>query len=208
MKFHLLQVGRSRSSQRPVNWFGLLAGISMLILPFLGYWWHAAVGKGAAELALSPFDYHMSFAGWSISSTLVGYFLLAAKLSVMVGGVLMVVASALPLRWWSKRVLKFGATTVLWMVISLLMALVAGAFFMNAVLPALLSGLIPAAGVSVQLNVPYISGTAASEIAGGGASISAPITASLTWVFWVAIAVAALGIAARIYHRRFKPPKA
>lgn len=199
--------GKSRVL-RQVNWLGLLAGISMLMLPFLGYWWHSTVGNGAAELALSPFDYHLGVAGWSISSTLVGFFLLAAKLSVMVGGVLMIAASALPLRWWSRRVLKFGATTVLWMIVSLLVTLVAGAFFMNSMLPSFLLGLAPAADVSVNLNMPYISGTTTSKITGAGASISAPITASLTWVFWVAVLVALLGVAARIYHRRFKPPKA
>ncbi|GAG54537.1 unnamed protein product [marine sediment metagenome] len=62
--------------------------------------------------------------------------------------------------------------------------------------------------MAMQLNVPYVTGTTASTIQmGDAATITAPITASLTEIFWVAILVAALGIAARIYHRRLVKPE-
>ncbi len=192
-----------------INWFGLVAGALMLIIPFLGPWWQATVGTGAMEVALSPFDYSISLLGQPISSTLVGYFLLAAKLSVIIGGLLMIVGSVGAKRWWGRRLVRFGAMKVFWMLIGLIVLLVLGAFLLNSILPGMLSGMAGGAGgVTMQINAPYIIGSTMSTVQiGTMATITAPITASLTWVFWFAVVVAALGFAARIYHRRFTVPK-
>ncbi len=189
-----------------MNWFGLVAGVLMLLLPFLGPWWRATVGTGAMDVALSPFDYSISLLGQPISSTLVGYFLLAAKLSVIIGGVLMIAGSVGAKRWWGRRLVRFGAMKVFWMVIGLIALLLLGAFFLESILPNLISGMVE--GGTMQFNVPYVEGAAISTIQiGDAATITAPITASLTEIFWVAILVAALGIAARIYHRRLVKPE-
>ncbi|MBA7501747.1 hypothetical protein ES706_00321 [subsurface metagenome] len=198
----------SRPKRRfpPMNWFGLVAGALMLLLPFLGPWWRATVGTGAMDVALSPFDYSISLLGQSISSTLVGYFLLAAKLSVIIGGGLMIAGSVGAKRWWGRRLVRFGAMKVFWMVIGLIALLLLGAFFLESILPNLMSGMVE--GGTMQFNVPYVEGVATSTIQmGDAATITAPITASLTEIFWVAILVAALGIAARIYHRRLVKPE-
>jgi hypothetical protein len=134
---------------------------------------------------------------------LVGYFLLAAKLSVIIGGALMIAGSVGASRWWSRRLVRFGAMQVFWMLIGLIALLVLGAFFLNNILPGVLGGMVPGGG-ALQLNVPYIEGATMSTIqVGAVVTVTAPITAWLTEIFWVAIFVAALGIAARIYHRRF-----
>ena len=207
MKFSFPKISFPDLGLPPVNWFGLVAGVLMLVLPFLGPWWRATVGTGAADVALSPFDYHISLLGRPITSTLIGYFLLATKLSVIIGGALMIAGSVGAKRWWSRRLARFGAMKVFWMVIGLILMLVLGAFLLNNILPSLLSGMAggaaPGGPGAMQLNVPYIAGTTTSTFQMGAATVSAPITASLTGVFWVAIVVAALGIAARIYHRRF-----
>ncbi len=198
----------SRPKRRfpPMNWFGLVAGVLMLLLPFLGPWWRATVGTGAMDIALSPFDYSISLLGQPISSTLVGYFLLAAKLSVIIGGVLMIAGSVGAKRWWGRRLVRFGAMKVFWMVIGLIALLLLGAFFLESILPNLMSGMVE--GGTMQFNVPYVEGVATSTIQmGDAATITAPITASLTEIFWVAILVAALGVAARIYHRRLVKPE-
>ena len=185
----------------PINWFGLVAGALMLLLPFLGPWWSATIGNGAMDLALSPFDYRISLLEQPITSTLIGYFLLAAKLSIMIGGALMIVGSVGPKRWWGRRLVRFGAMRVFWMVIGLIALLLVGALFLNSILPNLISGMIE--GGSMQVKVPYVKGVTTSTIQVDAATITAPITASLTEIFWVAVAVAVLGVAARIYHRRF-----
>ena len=213
MKLRIPRINWPKTRLPPMNWFGLVAGVLMLVLPFLGPWWRAEVGTGAAEVALSPFDYSISLLGQPISSTLVEYFLLATKLSVIIGGTLMIAGSVGAKRWWSKRLARFGAMKVFWMLIGLILLLVLGAFFFNALLPSLLAGIargtgpMPEGAGAIQLNVPYISGTTTSTIQMGPATLSAPITASLTDVFWVAVVVAALGIAARVYHRRFVKPE-
>ena len=207
MKLHMPRIYWPKTRLPPLNWFGLVAGVSMLVLPFLGFWWRATVGTGVAEVALSPFDYHISLLGQPITSTVIGYFLLAAKLSVIIGGALMIAGSVGAKRWWSRRLARFGAMKVFWMLVGLILLLVLGAFFLKSLLPSLLAGMVGGAG-AMQLNVPYITGTTTSMIQmGEAATVSAPITASLTEVFWVAVVVAALGIAARIYHRRFVKPE-
>jgi len=188
----------------PMNWFGLVAGALMLLLPFLGPWWSATVGNGAMDLALSPFDYRISLLEQPITSTLIGYFLLAAKLSVMIGGALMIAGSVGPKRWWGRRLVRFGAMRVFWMIVGLIALLLVGALFMNSILPSLMSGMLE--GGSMQINVPYVEGATTSTIQVDAVTITAPITASLTEIFWVAVLVAALGVAARIYHRRFVKP--
>jgi len=40
-------------------------------------------------------------------------------------------------------------------------------------------------------------------LVGDEVMVTAPIPTSITEIFWVAVVVAALGVAARIYHRRF-----
>lgn len=200
------EISRPKRRLPSMNWFGLVAGALMLLLPFLGPWWRVTVGIGAMDVALSPFDYSISLLGQPISSTLVGYFLLAAKLLVIIGGVLMIAGSAGAKRWWGRRLVRFGAMKVFWMVIGLIALLLLGAFFLESILPNLMSGMVE--GGTMQFNVPYVEGVATSTIQmGDAATITAPITASLTEIFWVAILVAALGIAARIYHRRLVKPE-
>jgi len=195
----------------PMNWFGLITGILILLLPFLGPWWVGRAGTGAMEIALSPFDMNMSLFGLPIQSSLVGLFLLAAKITFVIAGIFMILASLLPKRWWSKRLFRFGVMKPFWSIISLLIVLAAGALIFNHVLPGLLSGAFSGAGAGnavVQINMPYISGTAVSTIQiGSTATITAPITFSLTGIFWLAVATAILGIIARIYHRRLVRPE-
>jgi len=199
-----MKISSSETRLPLVNWFGLVAGVLMLVLPFLGPWWSATVGTGAMDLALSPFDYRISLLEQPISSTLVGYFLFAAKLSVMIGGAFMIAGSLGGKRWWGRRLVRFGAMKVFWMVIGLISFLLLLAFFMNSILPNLISGMVE--GGEIQFNVPYVAGATTSTIQmGEAATVTAPITASLTEIFWVAVLAAALGVAARIYHRRFTP---
>ncbi len=200
---------RPRSSQSSklkarllrVNWFGVAAGVLMLVLPFMGSWWEATVGTGAVEFSFSPFNYDASLMDQPLTSPLVGYFMLAARLMVIIGGVLMLAGSLMPTRWWGRRLVRFGAMKVFWMIIMIIVMLLAGAFFMNKFLPGIISEMAEGEG-EVQLNVPYIVGTTTSSVQAEDATLTAPINTSLTVIFWVAVLVAALGIGARVYHGR------
>ncbi|KXB03135.1 hypothetical protein AKJ48_04190 [candidate division MSBL1 archaeon SCGC-AAA261O19] len=198
-----LQGNKLKERLKIINWFGIGAGILMLALPFLGAWWQAEVGTGAMELAFSPFYYHVSFLEQTLTSPLVGYFILAAKLMIIIGGALMITGSMATDRWWGKKLMRFGAMKVFWFLIILIALLLLGAFFVNNFLPGILSGMVEGGGgVTTQFQVPYIAGSTTSTIQASGATISAPISTSLTSAFWIAVITAGLGIAARIYHGR------
>lgn len=204
-----------KMSLPPVNWFGLIAGALMLALPFMGPWWRGIAGTGAMEVELSPFDFSASFLGQPLSSSLIWLFLLGAKIAMIIAGAFMVLGSLFVKRWWSRRLVRFGMMKPFWMIISLMALLLLGAFIFNNVLPGLISGMAGEAaggaggGLQTNINIPYVSGTATSTIQMGNATITAPVTLSLTGVFWVAVFVAVLGIVARIYQwgltKKFAP---
>jgi low affinity Fe/Cu permease len=197
--------GNTSSNGRTINVVGLAAGALMIILPFLGPWWIASVGTGAFEISLSPFDLSIMVFGQPIHSQLVGLLLLAAKIAMIISGVFLILGSLSPKSWWSGRLVRFGVMKPLWAVIGIIIVVVLGAFFINNVLPGILSNAIPDGGASVQITVPYLVGSASATIQmGSQASITAPINLSLTPVFWVAVVTAILGIVARINHRRLK----
>lgn len=182
-----------------INWFGVAAGALMLILPFLGAWWRAEVGTGALEFGISPFYYNVSIMGESLTSSLVGYVVLAAQLTSIIGGALLIVGSLGTDQWWGKKLMRFGAMKMVWFVVSLVAVLLVGAFLLNNVLPGFLSN-AGGGGADMQLEAPYLIGTSTSTIQQENVSFSAPISTSLTPIFWVAVLTAGLGVAARIYH--------
>lgn len=176
-----------------INWLGLAAAVGMLILPLLpSPWWQVDIG-GAAEAGISPFVVDMVVFGERVTIPLLPYVLLGAKLTMIVAGVALLLASLAPVRWWSKRVFGFGYKRAPEMVISLVAFLTVGA---------LLSGYL-----LKGMSLPLIAGATTSTIEVGGVALTVPITAWLTSTFWLAVGIAVLAIAARIYHRKFKPPK-
>ncbi|MBS3815685.1 MAG: hypothetical protein KGY45_03885 [Hadesarchaea archaeon] len=202
-----MQFKKLKSRLLMMNWFGIIAGVLMLILPFLGPWWRASVGTKALEIGISPFYYHVSILGQELSSTLVSYFILAAQLTLIIGGVLMILGSLAPEKWWSKKIVRFGAMKIFWFLIILLALLLVGAYAMNNFLPGLAMNATGTEGVTLDLQaldiqVPYITGTTTSTLQASGITIAAPIHADLTPMFWLAVITAGLGIIIRIYHGR------
>lgn len=199
-----MKLDASDSDSRSINALGVIAGVLMIMLPFLGPWWIGMAGDGALEVALSPFNMSISIFGQPVTSDLIGLFLLAEMIAMIIAGAFMILASISTKSWWSGRVFRFGVMKPFWAVVGLVALFVVGAFIMNNVLPALLSNMVSGAGASVQIKVPYVVGTAYSTIQAGSALvITAPIKFSLTPIFWVAVATTALCIMARIYHRRY-----
>ncbi len=183
-----------------INWFGIAGGCLMLILPFVGAWWRFGAGTGVLELSLSPFYYSFTAVGESLSSQLVNYVILGAKLVAIIGGVFMITGSVASSRWWGRKLLKWGSLKVLWLLVSLLAVILIGTIFANEFLPSLLS---QASGGGVSLNLPYLWGVGQAEIQmGEGAKLTAPLTAEFTPTFLLAIATVDLGIGARIYNGR------
>jgi len=264
----------------PINWFGLVTGVLVLALPFLGPWWVGTAGTGAMEVALSPFDVNVSLMGLSIQSPMVSLFLLAAKIAFVIAGIFMILSSLFPKQWWSKRLFEFGVMKPFSSTIFFIVPLVIIALLANTLLPSLLSSMlggttglqidaiilpivlivvfivgvyalytlfsrllskisreteksrlkgnilltsifiamlvlgvviyprIPPPPAQANIRLPYVVGTATSTIQiQNAATITAPITFSLTGIFWLAVVTGILGIIARIYNRRLAPPE-
>jgi len=260
-----------RKLVRTINWFGVIAGILMIVLPFAGRWWRLSVGTGAMDLATSPFGITTTAFGQTMESTLATYIFLGATISIIIAGLFVLFASLLPEQWWSTRLMEFGATKVFWMAIWLVMTPLIGAYIVNNILPggqtltifvlgatisiiiAVLlkylsskflkkwwskrlmklvtnmlwmiagifivlavcvflvgkflpsgvSGIIPAGG-TLNINVPYASGSASTifsmNMGGGQATLTLPISMGLMSGFVLAIVTAVFNILAWIYH--------
>lgn len=182
-----------------INWVGLAAGCLMLILPFLGAWWRFIVGTGVLEFSLSPFYYSFTVLGESISSQLIDYVILAAKLTAIIGGIFMITGSLTSSRWWGRKLLKWGSLKILWMLVSLIAVILIGTILMNEFLPSLLSQ-TGGGEVPLELNLPYLLGRGQAEVQlREGINMIAPITMGFTSSFWLAIVTVGLGIGARVY---------
>jgi len=184
---------------KSINLIGVVAGVLMIALPFAGPWWRLTVGTGAVDVAFSPFKINMTALGQPIESTLARYVCFGVALTVIIAGIFILLASLLPKRWWSNRLLRFGATKVLWMVVVLLVLVTLMALVVNKFIVAKMPEL-------EGFSMPYISGSTTSTLHVGDATITLPIAVSLAWPFVLAIVTAAFGLAARIYHRRFVKP--
>jgi MFS family permease len=256
---------------RKINWFGVIAGILMIVLPFAGKWWSLTVGTGAIDLTTSPFGITTTAFGQTMESTLAKYIFLGATISIIIAGLFVLFASLLPEQWWSARLMDFGATRVFWMAISLVMSPLIGAFIVNKILPggqtltiyilgatisiiiavlfkylaskflkkwwskrlmklatnvllmiagvfivlavcvfivgkflpSGISSIVPAGG-TLNVNVPYVSGSATTtfsmSMGGGQATLTLPISMGLMSGFALAIVTAVFSILAWIYH--------
>jgi MFS family permease len=148
---------------RKINWFGVIAGILMIVLPFAGMWWRFTVGTGAIELTTSPFGITTTAFGQTMESTLARYIFLGATIGIIIAGLFVLFASLLPEQWWSARLMDFGATKVFWMAISLVMSPLIGAFIVNKILPGGQTLTIYILGAMISIVIAVLSKYLASK---------------------------------------------
>lgn len=74
---------------------GVVAGICLIALPFLGFWWSVRFGNGAFALEVSPFELGMSGFGQEFFSPLMAAVNLAIIISIVFFGALLLVGSVL-----------------------------------------------------------------------------------------------------------------
>ncbi len=170
-----------------VNWPGLAAGVLMLLLPLLGAWWRAVAGDGVFVIAISPFYYNIEVVGQVLTSPLVGYVLLGAKLTVWIGGAFLIAGSVFSSKWWGRKLVSWGAMKVFWMLIGLVILFTAGVYLANRFIPILISGM-GGSGVSITSSLPYFSGSGFVEIQRESVmTVRAPVFLNLTKYFWIAV---------------------
>jgi hypothetical protein len=186
-----------------INELALIAGAATILLIAISLfvpWWQFTVGDPAvATVKISPVYVDLSLFGDSLMSPLVWALAIGSALTLIFGGVVMLIYAVRPNRSYSKKLLGFGYKKPLYAVVIFIAALLS----INL-------GMQSFAGVSFPLQG---SGTIAlpEGMLPGNANLSASVSAGFGWTFYFAIAVAVLCIAARVYHRKIplaQPPAA
>lgn len=182
---------------RRVNWFGFVTGVFLLIFGLLApVWWRVTFGGEAVVLEISPFNVNVTAFDIPMTSPLVTFVCIAARITIIVAGALTILGSVFTQQWWSKKLIKFGSLKILWMVIALVVVAIIAPIIVEK-----LAGQM-AADANMQLSLPILSGSSTVTAQVESSTISAPITMELTGFFFLAIVTAALGITTRIYHRK------
>jgi hypothetical protein len=180
--------------ERKINYIALVAGILTFVLIAISVfvpWWQFTVGEPAiAEVDLSPVTYNLALFGTVLTLPLVYALTLGSMLTLIAGGIIMLIYAICPNKSYSKHLLGFGYKKPLYAVILFGIALLA--LYLSATY---LGG----------MNVP-ISGSGTMElsqvIGNTGVGVSVKVNSSLNWPFYFSIVVAALCIAARLYHKK------
>jgi hypothetical protein len=177
-----------------MNYIALAAGILTLVLVVVSVfvpWWQFTVGDPAiAQVGLSPVTYNIALFGTILTMPLVYALTLGSMLTLIAGGVIMLIYAVIPNKSYSKQLLGFGYKKPLYAVILFSIALLA--LYFSATY---LGGMnVPISG-SGTMGLPKAIGDV-------GVGVSVKVHSSLNWPFYLAIVVAVLCIAARLSHKK------
>ena len=192
-----------------LNFFGVLAGILTLLLPFSGAWWHLTLGTdgGIFSILASPFEFKFLIFNKQIStaeavqlSPLLWWLCLAFKLCYAYFGAALLAGSLLSLSEKhaesAETLVRFSSLKLLWLVVAFVVVLFIATFLVNSATQLM-------GGALIDFSMPsYIVGTGKFAMSSGNFRIFAPINEGFTSTFAVAIIASALGIASRIYQKR------
>jgi len=161
----------------------------IISLMFASPWWQLTVGQGFLQANASPLNTNLSFLGVQITIPIIWVLNLTCLLSLIAGGIVMLVYSLIPTRNYSKHLLGFAYKKLLFTLLAFVISLFVVTLAANALL---------------QFNIPLQGSTTTTlpKSLTRGSSVNVPIVARFTWVFWLATTSTILCIAARIYHRR------
>jgi hypothetical protein len=179
---------------RPISPVGLVAAITTFLLIAASYffpWWQLTVGTPAfAVVNFSPLNLNFSLFGDIITIPLIWAINISCLLILLAGGIIMMIYSVAPTKPYALKLLGFGYKQ----------PLIAVVLFVVEVF-----GLVFSARTFTGFDFPLMgSGTVGlpAGLAPGGISITVNIASAFGWPFFLAIAVAVLCIAARLYHRK------
>ncbi len=121
---------------RRINWPGIVAGMLLIALPFLGRWWIFKLGTEAFIMAVSPFAIDVSIFGETMTiSPLVWWLILGLKIGVVYLGVLLLTGSILSLSDRYATIadifVRFSARKLLWLVVAFVAVLLSVSVLMN-----------------------------------------------------------------------------
>lgn len=177
---------------RPIDYLALVAGILSLILIAVSWfvpWWQFIVGNPAiATVNFSPVNFNFELFNTMLTVPIIWALNIAALLTLLAGGIAMLLYSIMPTKSYAEKILGFGYKKPFYALMLFLIEL--GILYTSATV---LTGLsFPLMGASV-LSLP-------SSIAPGGISVSVAVSAGFGWTFYLAITVVVLCIGTRIFH--------
>jgi len=176
--------------QSRINWFGLAAGVAtilLLVVSLFFSWWTLTIGDDLAKISVSPLNTSFSFLGTTYVPPLIWALNLAGALSMAVGGTVMLIYSVLPQKSYSKSLLSYSYPKPIYAVVIFVVLL----FVLSFIVQELFNFGIPIVGSqNVQIPQSYTQNVIVNVVA----------SASFEWPFWLAVGVAVLCVAARLYQ--------
>ena len=167
--------------QRPINLIALIAGALTLVLIAISVfvpWWKFTVGTGNPSIAtvnFSPINLNFALFGNGLTIPLIWAMNLASLLTLLSGGMVMLVYAVLPTRQYSKKMLGFAYKKPLYAVIFFVIEIVVLSLLVKSI-----AGFgFPMLGTTT-LKLP-------ANMAPNGVSISANVSAAFEWPFYMGI---------------------
>jgi len=173
-----------------INPVGVIAGVLMLVLPFLGAWWIFSVGE-LLILKISPFSINMIVAGERIESPLFQGITRGVTLVILITGIFLIIGSFFADRWWGVKLIRFGSFKIFSLVISL-------ALLAAVILPLIGSRINQIVNLPVEFRIP-VQGSEIISFQQEGISMTVGIYSNFTEVFFLACITAVIAIYSRIY---------
>ncbi|MCK5628245.1 hypothetical protein KAI12_02150 [Candidatus Bathyarchaeota archaeon] len=175
-----------------INWFGLAAGIVIIALVAVSFfipWWQISAGENLVEARVSPVNTYFNFLGDTVTVPLISALNLASVLSLVAGGLAILIYSLTPTKSYSKHLLGFSYRKPL---IALLL-FVGVLFALTFVIQSVFSFHVPLYGSEISTLPTTLT---------NGTTIEVSLSAEFKWPFWLAVMAAGLCIATRIYHKK------
>jgi hypothetical protein len=188
---------------KSINWFALGGGTLTLVLTVASMfvpWWKVTVGQTFATIGISPVSLSTNIMGYNVVLPIVMVISWMFIVLLVSAGIVLIIYSIMPTKPYSKRLLSFAYKkplgTLIAFIVLMLLVTNTGTIIGMMVGSSNLSG--------ADLDVPWLGAktlTLPSSMTQGTIRGIA-ISAELEWTFWLAVSVAALCVAARLYHKK------
>jgi hypothetical protein len=178
--------------KKPISLIGLVAAITIFVLIAVSYfipWWQLMVGTPAlAAVNISPLNLYFSVFDTILTIPLIWAINISCLLMLLAGGIIMAIYSIAPTKPYATKLLGYGYKQPLIAVILFAVEVI---------------GLVFSVRAFTGLDVPLVGSSVVGLPAGfapSGVSASVNVTSTFGVPFFLAIAVVALCITARLYH--------
>ncbi len=113
--------------ERRINWFGLAAGITTLIVLAVSLfipWWQLTIGDKVLQVSASPVNTNFGLLNLNFTVPLLWAWNLVSVLIFVAAGVVMLLYSIFPTKSYSKELLSFSYKKPLYLVMSFFIGLI------------------------------------------------------------------------------------